>query len=201
MNESIEISVPTAEEKPKKAGGKKKTTNTRTAQKAKRKSFSNWEGHTLTPQEALFIDRYIETGNGRQSALEAYPNVKPSTAAQKAQQLLNKAYITSEINHRLEKARDESIATAEEVMQYFTSVMRGEIKDQFGLEASLGERTKAAQELAKRTIDIPNRLNGTEPPELKITLDWARPETETIGETVEGEMSNAENGSETTIGE
>ena len=58
-------------------------------------------------------------------------------------------------------------------MEYLTKVMRGELKDQFGLEASLSERTKAAQELAKRTIDIENKLktsNKTGDKEIKITL-------------------------------
>ena len=36
-------------------------------------------------------------------------------------------------------------------MQYLTSVMRGEKKDQFDLEASLSDRTRAAGELAKRS--------------------------------------------------
>ena len=159
----------------KKNGGERENSNNRSATKANRQSFSTHEGHSLTPPEALFIDRYIETGNGRQSYIEAYPNCNPKSAAQLAQKKLNKEYITSEINHRLEQAKTESIATAEEIMQYFTDVMRGKVKDQFGLEASLGERTKAAQELAKRQIDIPNRLAGNETPELKITLDWARP--------------------------
>ena len=39
-------------------------------------------------------------------------------------------------------------------MRYFTSVMRGEVKDQFGLDAPLAERTKAAVELAKRKVDV-----------------------------------------------
>lgn len=34
-----------------------------------------------------------------------------------------------------------------------TDVMRGKIKDQFDLDASLSERTKAAQELLKRNVD------------------------------------------------
>ena len=152
----------------------KKTTNVRTSKKAKRESFSNWEGHALTPQEAKFIDEYCVTGNGRQSALIAYPNVSQNCAAQKAQDLLNKSYITSEINHRLQKAREESIATATEIMNFFSSVMRGEVKDQFGLEAPLSERTRAAVELAKRQIDIPQKLAGNEQPEMKITLNWAR---------------------------
>ena len=72
-----------------------------------------------------------------------------------------------------EEAKKECQATAQEVMEYFTKVMRGEIKDQFGLEAPLSERTKAAQELAKRTFDIENRK--TEPDQkVEINLNWKR---------------------------
>jgi hypothetical protein len=53
----------------------------------------------------------------------------------------------------LAQFEESKIASAEEILQYFTKVMRGEIEDQFGIEASLAERTKAAQELAKRKID------------------------------------------------
>lgn len=154
-----------AESKTKKdgGGGNKKVSK-----------FSTHTGHPLTPNEARFINRYIETSNGQQSVIDAgYKIEKP---AQYANKLVNKAYIAEEISYRLEQAKTASIASAEEIMQYFTDVMRGKVKDQFGLEASLGERTKAAQELAKRQIDIPNKLAGNEPPELKITLDWARPE-------------------------
>lgn len=149
------------------------TSNTRTAKKAKRESFSTHDGHTLTPQEAKFIDEYL-VSNGRQAVLRAYPERNPKSAAQYAQDLLNKSYINDEINFRLEKSKNESIADATEIMQYFTDVMRGKIKDQFGLDASLGERTKAAQELAKRQIDIPNRVNGNEQPQVVITVDWTR---------------------------
>ena len=153
----------------------KKTHNNRSAQKANRVSFSTWEGHSLTNAEAKFIDEYIKTSNGQQSYITSYPNSNPKNARQNAQRLLNKPYIISEINHRLQSAKDESIAEAEEIMRYFTSVMRGEIKDQFNLDASLSERTKAAQELAKRKIDIAQRANGVnETPELKITLNWER---------------------------
>ena len=38
-------------------------------------------------------------------------------------------------------------------MQYLTSVMRGEVKDQFDLDAPLSERTRCAQELLKRNMD------------------------------------------------
>lgn len=38
-------------------------------------------------------------------------------------------------------------------MEYLTAVMRGEKKDQFDLDPSLSERTRAASELAKR-LDV-----------------------------------------------
>lgn len=161
-----------AEKKPKN-GGKEKV-----------EKFSTNSGHPLTPNESKFIDRYIESGNATQSYIEAYGD-KPA-ARQLASRVLSKGYITEEINFRLECAKTDSIASAEEIMQYFTDVMRGKIKDQFGLEASLGERTKAAQELAKRQIDIPNRLENNEQPELKITLNWERP--------AEVDITNSKNG-------
>lgn len=129
-------------------------------------------GHSLTPKEAIFIDEYVKTGNGKQSIEKAGYSGKPSTFSQVANRLLNKDYIAEEINFRLEKAKNESIADANEIMQYFTDVMRGKVLDQFGLEASLSERTKAAQELAKRQIDIPQKLQGNEQPKLTITVDW-----------------------------
>lgn len=145
------------------------------------KKFSTHTGHPLTPNEARFIDRYIETSNGMQSVIDAGYNSKAPHVY--ANTLLNKDYIAEEIRYRMQQAATESVASAEEIMQYFTDVMRGKIKDQFGLEASLGERTKAAQELAKRQIDIPNKLSGNDQPELKITLNWERPEVSITSES------------------
>lgn len=42
------------------------------------------------------------------------------------------------------------IAEADEVLKFYTAVMRGEVKDQFGLEASLSDRLKAGDSLMKR---------------------------------------------------
>lgn len=129
-------------------------------------------GHNLTDKEAIFIDKLLELGNQRQAVLEA--GYKTKAPSQLAQNLLNKVYIAEEIEFRREQAKSQRIADVQEIMEYFTSVMRGETKDQFGLDAPLGERTKAAQELAKRQIDIPNKLKGNDVPEVKITLDWKR---------------------------
>ena len=54
--------------------------------------------------------------------------------------------------------------------------MNGEEKDQFGLDAPLSERIKAGQELAKRTVDIANKIAGVTQGENEVTikLDWER---------------------------
>ena len=49
--------------------------------------------------------------------------------------------------------------------------MRGEEKDQFGLDAPLSERTNAARELARRIVDVPTD-DDTAVPEIKVTLNW-----------------------------
>lgn len=66
---------------------------------------------------------------------------------------MNKPYIDEEINYRINLMREKTIANATEILSYFSDVMRGNIKDQFQLDAPLAERTRAAQELAKRIID------------------------------------------------
>ena len=142
---------------------------------SRRKVITTNTGHVLSPNEDKFINLYLELGNGQQAVVKAgFKSKSPRTYADK---LLRKDYIVEEIKYRRNKAYEESAATAQEVMEYFAKVMRGEIKDQFGLEAPLSERTRAAQELAKRTVDIDNRMAGKknmETPEISIKLDWKR---------------------------
>lgn len=164
----------TKTKKTTKTDPKKKTNTKEPKQKRKRSTTSKYfthDGHPLTPLEAKFIDLYIETGNQRQSIIQA--GYKTNSPSQVANKLLNKDHISNEIAYRLKVIEDSKTASAKEILEYFTGVMRGEILDQFGLEAPLSERTKAAQELAKRTIDIANRVAGKEVAEVKIKLDWS----------------------------
>lgn len=100
----------------------------------------------LTPKQKAFADYYIETGNATESARRAgykKPNVQGS-------QNLEKLSIKSYIEERVKALDEKRIAKGEEVLQYLTKVMRGEEKDQFGLDPSLQDRTKAAELLGKR---------------------------------------------------
>mgnify|MGYP002526042849 CR=1 FL=1 len=129
----------------------------------------------LTPREKKFCAEYIKDYNGAQAVLRAGYNVANSaTASVYANGLLKTTKVKEEIHRLTQDSIDESNASAKEVMQFFTDVMRGKVKDQFGLEASLAERSKAANELAKRTIDIDQKIKANQNGDnvLTIKLDW-----------------------------
>lgn len=129
----------------------------------------------LTQKQIAFIDAYMKHGNGTQASIDAgYQYKTPGAHGVNATRLLKKANIASEIAKRHEEARKDSIATAQDVMEFFTKAMNGEIKDQFGLDATLGDRIKAGQELAKRTIDLENRLQGKSDAKVEIVVNWDR---------------------------
>lgn len=102
----------------------------------------------LTPKQRKFADYYIETGNASEAARRA--GYSPKTAEHTAQQNIQKRAVKAYIAERMQPDDEKRIADADEVLQYLSDVMRGKVKDQFGLDASLQDRTKAAQELMKR---------------------------------------------------
>ena len=95
-------------------------------------------------------------GNATQAVLEAgYKTKQPSRYAS---DLLRKEKIWGEIQRQLKERESNKIASATEILQFYTSVMRGEVLDQFGIEASLDTRIKSANELARHQIEIPMKL-------------------------------------------
>ena len=128
------------------------------------------EGKKLTAKQQAFCRYYIELNNGTQAAIKA--GYKESTAGYMASQNLNKQLIIDEITRLKEKAEKSSIATGQQVMEFFTRVMNGQEKDQFGLDISASDRLRAAQELAKRTIDLDNKLAGQADNKIEISLKW-----------------------------
>lgn len=102
----------------------------------------------LTPKQKAFADYYLETGNATEAAKLAGYSEK--TARQIGTENLAKPYISEYIAERQKKLEDKRIADISEVLQFFTSVMRGEIKDQFDFNPSLSDRLSAGKELMKR---------------------------------------------------
>ena len=102
----------------------------------------------LTPRQKAFADYYLETGNATEAAKRAGYSEK--TARQIGTENLAKPYISEYIAERQKQVEDKRIADISEVLQFFTSVMRGEVKDQFDFDPSLSDRLSAGKELMKR---------------------------------------------------
>ncbi len=106
------------------------------------------DASTLTEKERIFADEYIKTTNATQSAIKA--GYAEKSASSKGSQLLRKVKVRKYIDDVMEKRSKNTIASADEVLEYLTKVMNGEEKDAFGLDASIADRTKAAELLGKR---------------------------------------------------
>lgn len=106
------------------------------------------ESMELTPKQKAFADYYLEKGNATEAAKLAGYSEK--TAYAMGAENLRKPQISQYIDERQKQVEDKRIADISEVLQFFTSVMRGEIKDQFDFDPSLSDRLSAGKELMKR---------------------------------------------------
>lgn len=102
----------------------------------------------LTPKQQAFADYYIECGNATEAARRA--GYSEDSARQIGAENLTKPSISEYISARMEEEAKKRVADANEVIEFYTAVMRGEVKDQFGLDASLSDRLKAGDSLMKR---------------------------------------------------
>ena len=108
--------------------------------------------------QKAFADYYIETANATESAKRAGYSEK--TAYSQGQRLLKNVEISAYIGERMAEQGEKRVADANEVIEFYTAVMRGEVKDQFGLDASLSDRLKAGDALMKRYAVTDNGSKG-----------------------------------------
>ena len=78
----------------------------------------------MTPKQKKFADEYIATGNATQSAIKA--GYSKNYANTNASKLLQNTTIESYIDTRLKEIAKDSIATADEVLQVLTTIIRRE---------------------------------------------------------------------------
>ena len=102
----------------------------------------------LKPKELIFAEEWLKTTNATKSAIKA--GYSERTAYSAGSRLLKKVDVKQYIDERLAEMQENSIADTNEVMQFLSSTMRGDIPDQFGLDPALNDRLKAAELLGKR---------------------------------------------------
>ena len=115
----------------------------------------------LTPKQKAFADYYIACGNSTDAARKA--GYKEESCRTIGCQNLTKRNISAYIAERMQAQNEARVASADEVLHFFSSVMRGEVKDQFGLDASLSDRLNAGKELMKRYAAADNSARADVP--------------------------------------
>lgn len=133
----------------------------------------------LTLKQKRFADEYIITANATQAAIKAgYSKKYANTNAAK---LLQNTTIKQYLDKRLKEIESEKTASIKEVMEYLTSVMRGEQTEQVlksagdyqqeitDIDVSAKDRLKAADLLNK--IHQAREDKGNTAPEPIIIVD------------------------------
>lgn len=82
----------------------------------------------LTLKQKKFADEYIISGNATESAISA--GYSDNYAKKQSHKLLVNVGIKSYIDERMKEIESKKTATHQEVIEYLTSVMRGEQREQ-----------------------------------------------------------------------
>lgn len=128
--------------------------------------------HGLSLKQKRFADEYIISGNKYEAAVLAGYSEKYAKA--QSHKLLDNVGIKKYIDERLTEIDSEKIADQKEILQYLTSIMRGEETEQTlkscgsecgqeltDIEVSAKDRIKAAELLGKRYSMWTDKVENT----------------------------------------
>lgn len=130
----------------------------------------------MNKQQKKFIDEYIKDLNATQAAIRAGYSEK--TAYSQGQRLLKKVEIKSAIQKQVDSMHKKSIADAEEVMEFLSQTMRGEMTTEeltntgsvVDVTPSLPQRVKAAELIGKRHSLFTDNLNVNSKSDIEIDI-------------------------------
>ncbi len=109
----------------------------------------------MKEKQKRFCEEYLVDCNATQAAIRAGYSEKTARAI--GQRLLTNVDIKKYIDQQLQKLKNEKIADAQEVLEYLTSVMRGEQKEQVALLTGEG-----VQDLVQKDVSAKDRLKSAE---------------------------------------
>ena len=130
----------------------------------------------LTPKQKRFVDEYLIDLNATRAYKTAYPNVKKDEVAASASvRLLRNVKVQEYLQQRMNQLENIKIATITEILEYLTTVLRGEMKEECVVVENIGDyqseariimkqvtpkdRNKAAELLGKRYGMFTDKLN------------------------------------------
>lgn len=143
----------------------------------------------MTEKQKRFCDEYLIDLNGTRAYKAAYPSVKSDkVAGTAAARMLGNVGVRAYLDERLAEIHSAKTADAAEVMEYLTSVMRGESEASVVVVEGIGdgcstartvqkppdekERLKAAELLGKRFGLFTDKLETNAPVTIVIKDDY-----------------------------
>ena len=148
----------------------------------------------MTEKQKRFCDEYLIDCNATRAYETVYKNIKSDVvAATNGGRLLRNAEVQKYIADRMEEIHNERTADAQEVIEYLTSVLRGESTAQEIVGEGTGdgcseartmekspsekERLKAAELLGKRYSLFTDKVETDVDMDLNITIDYGEDDT------------------------
>ena len=124
----------------------------------------------LTAKQSKFVDAFVELGNATKAALEA--GYSKRSARQVGANNMSKHDIKRAIDERMQELESHKIAKADEVLQFLSTVLRGEATETITVGTGKGavtvddspptirDRMAAGKELLKRYPDSDDLLEA-----------------------------------------
>ena len=113
----------------------------------------------LNARQKAFCEYYVASGNATEAAIKA--GYSERTAKSIGQRLLTFVDIKKYIDELMQKLESERIATAEEVLQNLTAMMRGEIQEEVVVVEGEGDGVSSAR-IIKKQVSAKERIKAAE---------------------------------------
>lgn len=139
----------------------------------------------MTEKQKKFADEYLIDLNATRAYKAAYKNVKKdSVAAAASTRLLRNVKVSTYIQEQIDKLHSKKTADAAEVIEYLSSVMRGEQTEEVlclagegtqeieKIDVSAKDRLKAAELLGKRYSLFTDKVEVDADMDLNIKIDY-----------------------------
>lgn len=113
----------------------------------------------MTDKQKRFCEEYLKDCNGTQAAIRC--GYSPRSARQQADRMMSNADIRAYIQEQMDAMQKKSIASAEEVIEYLTSVLRGETSSEELMVEGCGDGVSEVVHVQKKPSEK-DRLKAAE---------------------------------------
>lgn len=113
----------------------------------------------MNERRRKFIDEYIITGNATEAAKRAGYSAK--TAYSIGEQLLRNIEVRAVLDERIKAASSEKTLTQNQLLEFLSSVVKGEVCDQLAMTRLVGKGCSVIENLEIRA-SVQNRIRAAE---------------------------------------